>query len=185
MDRIDGRAGFDTLLGGRGDDVLLGGDGNDQLSGAISIGEEGVVGSGGGHDILRGGNGNDIIDDHIYGGNGRDQIATGARFGSTQSTHTYLTGNAGSDQFLLSANTNGFKDIVEVIDFQRGDQTANIYDSQDRHAGINGLTGQPNNDQDSDPLSVFNPQRVGHNIVFTTNADLDQIIIHNADWIHI
>jgi Ca2+-binding RTX toxin-like protein len=48
-DRLDGRAGNDTLLGEAGDDTLDGGTGNDTLTGA------------GGNDTLIGGSGSDVL----------------------------------------------------------------------------------------------------------------------------
>ena len=70
-----------------------------------------------------------------------------------------------------------------MLDFQRGDAGLRI-DSTAATVVFDG-TGHAIIDQDFSDPSVFDAQRVGHNIVFTTNADLDQVIVRNADWIHI
>lgn len=83
-DRLDGRGGADTLLGGDGKDTLIGGAGNDRLDGGS--GNDNLKGDGG-KDTLIGGTGNDRLDggagnDNLKGGTGLDLFRFGSALGS-------------------------------------------------------------------------------------------------------
>ncbi len=82
-DVLVGFSGYDVLSGGNGEDTLIGGSGNDELFG------------GNGADKLFGGSDDDVLDggrsvDLLVGGSGNDRLS-----GGTQGDHLY--GNSGRD----------------------------------------------------------------------------------------
>ena len=113
-DRLYGNSGNDNLLGGSGKDYLWGGIGRDTLSGGIN--QDNLWG-GSDNDSLLGGDGNDLL----YGESGNDTLI--AEVGDDilvgvdelaiapgRGEIDRLTGNAGSDSFVLGVGDRVFYD---------------------------------------------------------------------------
>ncbi|WP_019500316.1 calcium-binding protein, partial [Pseudanabaena sp. PCC 6802] len=111
-DSLTGSAGNDTISGLGGLDTLSGLAGNDSIDGGL------------GNDFLTGGLGNDTL----LGGGDNDTLtgvdpASGFGIGEIDR----LTGNSGSDRFILGDSTrtyylgNGISDYVLITDFGAGD----------------------------------------------------------------
>lgn len=92
VNREDGGAGADVLLGGKDDDIFSGGDGTDILFGRLGWD---LLDGGDGHDILFAGRGND----EVHGGAGQDILRGGQGSDSLEggSGNDWLSGGAGDD----------------------------------------------------------------------------------------
>ena len=113
-DRLYGNSGNDNLLGGSGKDYLWGGIGRDTISGGIN---QDYLWGGSDNDSLLGGDGNDLL----YGESGNDTLI--AEVGDDtlvgvdelaiapgRGEIDRLTGNAGSDSFVLGVGDRVFYD---------------------------------------------------------------------------
>lgn len=152
-DRIDARAGDDTVRSGRGSDVALGGAGDDVMklgpgggmtpSGQFfdqaygGTGADKIFGGAGpdaiydegGNDVLRGSSGNDALTDglgrdSIYGGTGDDRVNLG------RGRNVVYMGR-GDDEVFAS----GAVGQADVIDCGPGNDTLN-YDHHRDHADV-------------------------------------------------
>ncbi|MEB3340447.1 calcium-binding protein [Okeania sp.] len=126
-DRLEGNLGSDTIRGGKGSDIvdggldldfILGDLGNDELSGGA--GDDSIFG-GKDDDSIFGDAGNDTLsgdlnDDTIFGNLGDDFII-GAGRESGENEIDFLTGNAGTDTFVLGNSNVAFYSFAGSSDY--------------------------------------------------------------------
>ena len=126
-DRLQGNSGKDTIRGGKGNDIidggldldfLLGDLGSDELRGRE--GDDSIFG-GKDEDFLDGGGGNDILNgdlsnDTIIGQLGNDLII-GAGRESGENEIDFLTGNVGTDTFVLGNSNVAFYSSAGSSDY--------------------------------------------------------------------
>lgn len=119
-ERIVGRGGADTLLGGHGEDLVDGGTGNDDLYGGLNndlligfAGNDDMFG-GAGNDTLNGGKGSD----DLFGGTGRDVLSAGlgADVLTDGSDRDTLRGGLGADVFVVLQD----RSRDDIVDFEDG-----------------------------------------------------------------
>jgi Ca2+-binding RTX toxin-like protein len=111
-DSLTGSAGNDTISGLAGLDTLTGLAGNDSIDGGL------------GNDFLTGGLGNDTL---LGGGDNDTLTGVDPAIGFGLNEIDRLTGNSGSDRFILGDSSrtyylgNGISDYAIVTDFGAGD----------------------------------------------------------------
>ncbi|WP_203070945.1 beta strand repeat-containing protein [Falsiroseomonas ponticola] len=154
VERVEGSAGADTLLGGSGAETLMGGEGNDQLDGR------------GGHDLLAGGEGDDTYIVNQPGatieeaaGRGNDMVR--ASFSITLSANVERlvllgtaasgTGNAGDNGITGNAADNVLLGLIghDTLLGREGDDSLDGgqgHDSLRGGEGADTLTGGAGND---------------------------------------
>ena len=197
---IDGRAGDDSLTGGRGADLLLGGDGADVLTGGD--GADSLDG-GDGDDTLSGGFQVDVLaggagQDQLSGGTGQDQLYGGAGDDTLlgQDHADELTGGAGDD--LLDggaswdiAHYSGSRADTRFIQYDAGHTLAFGPDGLDTLYNIEKIvfadgdsTTLPYLVVDGDALDVRFGSDSGDSYVVDTT---DTLILEHADggWDHV
>lgn len=190
FDRLYGEVGNDNLLGGPGNDYLWGGVGNDILSGSTN---QDYLWGGNDNDSLLGGDGNDVLygesgNDTLVGeaGNdiliGADELARSPGRGEID----ILTGNAGSDIFVLGRGDRvfyddgnplipGITDYAIVSDFTIGIDVIILPRGNNYRLGSSPIQGQSG-------TGIFfdNPNSSTELVAIVQNVELQSLDLNNS-----